>query len=142
MIKAKEFLEYLCNDLGFRFFSGVPCTELIPVYNEMNSKLLHYIPAANETIAVGISSGTWLTEFKSGVFMDSNKIGCILPILYNINFRLKIPILFVFGGDNPIVEIKTVVLKKNYKHQIEELLYCYSTEGLPVGITIKEGFLS
>jgi len=142
MIKAKEFMDYLCNKLEFRFFSGVPCHELQPLYNEMNSSTMHYIPAVTETTAVGIASGVWLSNIKSCVLMDSNKINSIKPILDDISFKMKIPVLFIFGGVCKQDYLKTVLLHKNYKKQVDDIVTCMDIERLPSGILIKEGFLS
>lgn len=106
MIKAKEFLDYLCNKLEFRLFTGVPCVGLKVLYNEINKDLLHYIPTVNEITAVGVASGTWLVNFKSGVIMDSSKVESIKPILNNINFKLKIPILFILAGKLKLILYK------------------------------------
>ena len=39
MVKAKEFWNYLCGELGYKFFSGVACPGLSPLYKEMDSKI-------------------------------------------------------------------------------------------------------
>jgi len=142
MVKAKEFIDYLCNKLEFRFFSGVPCSELQLLYNEMNSNMMHYIPAVTETIAVGIASGVWISNIRSCVLMDSKKIDSIKPILNDLNFKMKIPMLFIFGGDLKQDYLKTVLLHKNYKKQLDDIVNYMDTEKLPSGVLIKEGFLS
>jgi len=141
MVEAKEFINYLCNELEFRFFSGVPCVELQLLYNEMNSNMMHYIPAVTETIAVGISSGVWIANTKSCVLMNSQKIDSVKSILVDVNFKLKIPILFILGGTFKADWLYTVSLHKNYKKQLKEVMDYMSNEKLPSGILLKEGFL-
>ena len=142
MVEAKEFIDYLCNELKFRFFSGVPCTELQLFYDEMSSDFLHYVPAVTETVAVGIASGMWLSDFGSCVLMDSKKIDSVRPILDVINFKLRIPVLFLLGGNFKSDWLHTVSLNKNYKKQINDVLNYMNAENLPSGILLKGGFLS
>jgi hypothetical protein len=70
MIKVKDFWLYLCNDMDYRLFSGVPCLDLKPLYDNMSSQFLHYVPAVDEYSAFGISSGASVAGVKSGVIMD------------------------------------------------------------------------
>jgi sulfopyruvate decarboxylase TPP-binding subunit len=142
MVKAKELMDYLCNELEFRFFSGVPCSELQLLYNEMDPNKMHYIPAVTETIAIGIASGVWISNVRSCVMMDSKKINSIKPILDNINIRLEIPVLFIFGGDCKSDYLNMSSLHKNYKKQLDDITNYMNTKKLPSGIFIKEGFLS
>jgi hypothetical protein len=142
MVKAKEFMDYLCNKLEFRFFSGVPCSELQLLYNEMNSNSMHYIPAVTETIAIGIASGVWVSNIRSCVMMDSKKINSIKPIVDDISVRLEIPTLFIFGGDCKSDYLDITSLNKNYKKQLDDVVNYMDTKKLPYGVLIKEGFLS
>ena len=142
MVEAKEFINYLCNELEFRFFSGVPCVELQLFYNEMNSDFLHYVPAVNETVAVGIVSGMWLSGTKGCVIIDSKKIDSVRPVLDYVSFKLKIPALFVLGGDFKSDWLHTVSLNKSYKKQLNSIINYMDSEKLPSGILLKEGFLS
>lgn len=142
MVKAKEFMDYLCNKLEFRFFSGVPCPELQLLYNEMNSNAMHYIPAVTETIAVGIASGVWISNIRSCVIMDSEKIDSIKPILNDINIKMKIPILFILGGNLKSDYFNIVSLHKGYKKQLDDIINYMNTEKLPSGILVKGGCLS
>jgi len=72
MVKAKEFLKFLCEDLDYRFFSGVPCLGFKPIYDSMSSKFMHYVPAVNERSAFGISMGAAVAGAKSAVLVDSS----------------------------------------------------------------------
>jgi len=95
MVKAKEFWDYLCNELDYRFFSGVPCKGLKPLYDEMNPKFMHYIPAANERVALGLVSGAWLSGTKGAVLMNSNNLLEVINLLKNFNNKYKVPILII-----------------------------------------------
>ena len=142
MVKAKDFMDYLCNTLEFRFFSGVPCSELQLLYNEMDSNKMHYIPAVTEIIAVGIASGVWISNIRSCVLIDSKNIDSIKPILNDINIKMKIPILFILGGDFKSDCFNTALLHKNYKKQLDDVVNYMDAEKLPSGILIKAGYLS
>jgi len=77
-MKAKEFWKFLCEDYDYRFFAGTPCEGLIPLYNNMSSADMHYIPAANENIGLGLARGSWITGFKSAVLLSSKMINTLV----------------------------------------------------------------
>lgn len=100
MVKAKDFWDYLCNSLGYRFYSGVPCVQLNTLYNKMGPGFLHYVPAVNEQIAVSLSSGAFLAGVKSAVLMSIDNIDRL-----DLDFNRKnlVPILFIVGSvDNKL----------------------------------------
>jgi len=142
MVEAKEFINYLCNELKFRFFSGVPCIELQLFYNKMDITIMHYIPTVTETIAVGMASGVCISNIKSCVLMDSQKIDTVRPILTTVNFKLKIPILFILGGNFKPDWLHTTSLNKNYEKQLKEAVDFMNDENLPFGVLLKGGFLA
>ena len=60
MICAEKFLDEASN-LGFNFYTGVPCSFLKPLINaSIEAHHLSYIPAVNEGDAVGIAAGVYL----------------------------------------------------------------------------------
>lgn len=71
MIKAKDFLHFLCEEQDYRFFVGVPSLDFRPIYKNMNSDFMHYIPAVNIDIAVSLAIGSLLGGFKSVVISDN-----------------------------------------------------------------------
>jgi len=95
MVKAKEFWDYLCNGLDYRFFTGVPCNGLKPLYNTMNPDFLHYVPAVNERVAVGMASGASLSGVKSGVLISATNIHAVCEPLVNFVNEYKIPFLIL-----------------------------------------------
>jgi sulfopyruvate decarboxylase TPP-binding subunit len=95
MIKAKEFWGYLCNELDYRFFAGVPCKGLKPLYDTMNPEFMHYIPAVNERVAVGVVSGARLAGVKGGILIDMKNIYIIHDLLLNFSNEYKIPFLII-----------------------------------------------
>jgi hypothetical protein len=101
MVKAKEFWKHLCDKLDHRLFAGVPCLGLNPLYKTMDKNMLHYMPAVNERIAIGIVSGGFLTGFKGGVLLSaSSLIGLKNEVQIIKDFN--IPMLLIVYEDNKV----------------------------------------
>jgi len=140
MVKAKEFWNYLCMDLEYRFFAGVVCPGLVPLYKKMSSDFMHYIPAANESIALGLVSGAYLSGFKGGLLMDGQFLSDVQRLL-NFNLNYKIPLLIIgYGEDNLDINIPTINVKK--LSDIKKADKIYESKLSPVIINIKEGLIS
>jgi hypothetical protein len=124
-MKAKEFWNTLSYELDYRFFSGVVCPGLLPLYKAMSSGLMHYIPAANERIAFGMVCGACTAGFKSGLLMDMRFIEdlyTLIPFAVNNN----IPFILVGYDDGekltydiPLSYVKDVKDIKKLVHKIE-----------------------
>ncbi len=95
MIKAKDFWNYLCNELDYRFFAGIPCKGFKPLYDKMNPEFMHYIPAVNEQVALGMASGANLAGIKSGILIDFDNIYVIYNWLFNFNMIYDVPFLII-----------------------------------------------
>lgn len=95
MIKAKDFWNYLCNELDYRFFAGVPCKGFKSLYDKMNPEFMHYIPAVNEQVALGMASGANLAGIKSGILIDFDNIYVVCNWLFNFNMVYKVPLLII-----------------------------------------------
>jgi sulfopyruvate decarboxylase TPP-binding subunit len=98
MIKAKEFWNVLCKDLDYKFFSGVATSYLKPLYKAMDSDIMHYVPAADESVALGLASGAHLSGVKSGIIIDMNFMSDLFRQL-EFNKEFKIPILIIGYSD-------------------------------------------
>lgn len=95
MIKAKDFWNYVCNELDYRFFSGVPCKGFKPLYDKMNPEFMHYIPAVNEQVALGMANGANLAGIKSGILIDFDNIYVIYDWLFNFSTTYEVPFLII-----------------------------------------------
>lgn len=95
MVKAKDFWEYLCNELDYRFFSGVPCEGLKPLYDNMSPEFMHYIPAVNEKTALGLVNGARLAGTKSAVLMHGDNIIDVINLLLSFNKEYEVPALII-----------------------------------------------
>jgi sulfopyruvate decarboxylase TPP-binding subunit len=139
MVKAKEFWEYLCEELDYRFFTGVPCKGLKSLYDEMNPDFLHYVPAVNERVAIGMACGASLAGIKSGVLINADNIHVIHdPIVnfvskYNISFlilaysesnkKLNLGIPKSELKDNKFVNKLKLLSNKSEKLQVPGIFY-------------------
>jgi sulfopyruvate decarboxylase TPP-binding subunit len=146
MVKAKEFWEYLCKELEYRFFAGVACKGLNPLYKKMNSDIMHYIPAANERIALGLIAGAYVGGFKGGLLMDMRFKNDITTFL---NFSLDYKIPFIIIGYSSIEEEKLIydlpiiyVLDGDYKDDISRVTSESESNCVPGVIVIEEDVLS
>jgi phosphonopyruvate decarboxylase len=95
MISANFLINQLTK-YGYNFFSGVPCSYLTSVINNViNSKKIKYIGATSEGEAVGIASGAWLAGKKSVVMIQNSGLGNTINPLTSLNYPFNIPILLI-----------------------------------------------
>lgn len=141
MVKAKDFWNYLCEELDYRFFAGVACPELVPLYKKMDSNIMHYVPAANERIALGLVSGAHMSGFKSGLLMDM-RFGYDLTSLLMFNVELRIPFLTLGFGDEDSYLVfdypRAVISDNKFKEKIAEVVSKMEEESVP-GLIVFEG---
>lgn len=95
MVKAKEFWGYLCDELDYRFYSGLSCKGLASLYNKLNPKILHYVPAVKENVALGLVSGAFFAGVKGGILIDIKRLYNILDWLYSFSLEYKVPFLII-----------------------------------------------
>jgi sulfopyruvate decarboxylase TPP-binding subunit len=101
MIEAKEFWEVLCEELDYRFFTGVPCLGLKPIYNKMDPRIMHYVPATKENAAIGLASGVSLSGVRSGILIDIDRFHNVLDWLISFNLEYTVPLLIIaYNEDN------------------------------------------
>jgi sulfopyruvate decarboxylase TPP-binding subunit len=98
MVKVKELFTCLCDDLNYRFFSGVAFKELENIFKFMTPEFLHYVPAVNENTAFGLVCGASLAGMKSCLILD---LKLKENIYSNFDFALenKIPFLIIGYGE-------------------------------------------
>jgi hypothetical protein len=144
MVKAKDFWSYLCNDLDYRMFSGVVCPGLLPLYKDMTSDLMHYIPAANERIALGIVSGSYVGGFKGGILIDM-KFAYDITSLLSFNIDHKIPLLVIGSGSKDSYLTydfpRAVITTDNFKSKVDFVVKNIEKEKVPGLLVFKEGIL-
>lgn len=108
MIDTKDFWNHLCVDLGYRFFSGVPCNGLKLLYDTMDAEIMYYVPAVDERIAIRIASGVAMSGDKAGVLVRSSCMENIKDII-KFNDVYEVPILFIVYEDREILSPYNIV---------------------------------
>lgn len=146
MVKAKEFWDYLCGELDYRFFSGVACPGLSPLYKQMNSKLMHYVPAVNERIGLGLVSGAYMAGFKGGLLIDM-KFAYDLTSFIKFNVSNRIPLLIIGYSEDKNSRLvydfpAKVITAKSFKKNILSVASKSKEEKVPGLIIIGRGILS
>ena len=130
MVKAKDFWNYLCDELEYRVFSGVPCLGFKSLYDNMDSSIMHYIPAVKEDVALGIMSGTAMSGWKAGVFLHIDDSYNILNWLEKFSLEYKVPLMvFIYKDKDNILldrfistnKINKVSLDDGFKKQLKTL---------------------
>lgn len=91
MINTRMFGEEL-QKLGFRHFSGVPCSFLKNLINYAINEC-EYVAAANEGDAVAIASGAHVGGEKSVVLMQNSGLTNAVSPLTSLNYTFRIPLL-------------------------------------------------
>lgn len=98
----KDFWKILNNNLGYIFVTGHPIIEFKYLINSMTSDYLHFVPAIDDTIALGLASGAFISGFKSCVLLMESNFDFIFYQYKKINNVMGIPIIFIStDGDNP-----------------------------------------
>ena len=148
MIEAKDFWEYLCVDLDYRLFAGVPCIGLKCLYDKMDPRIMHYIPAAEENIALGLVSGAFLAGMKGGILIDIKNLHNILNSLCNFNLKYNIPFLVIAYAEdvkfNKILSMYKIPcrnLSNNFKRDLKYITNKSEKFYIPGLITIGKGVL-
>jgi sulfopyruvate decarboxylase TPP-binding subunit len=95
MIEAKEFWNYLCKELDYRFFAGVVCGGLKPLYDNMSSEFMHYVPAVNERVALGMVNGARLAGVKGAILMSADHLLDVINLVLLFNKEYKTPVLII-----------------------------------------------
>lgn len=90
-----ELFTYLCGVKEIKLFSGMPVKSFSKLYKSFDATKMHYLPALNELIALNYSLGINLGGGKSAVILPSKIISLILPYLYPLINKFKIPLLII-----------------------------------------------
>ncbi|MGZ7445023.1 phosphonopyruvate decarboxylase [Paenibacillus sp. TH7-28] len=80
------------RELGFTFFSGVPCSYLKNLINYAINEC-DYVAAANEGDAIAIASGAYLGGKKSVVLMQNSGLTNAVSPLTSLIYPFRIPLL-------------------------------------------------
>ncbi len=143
MVKVKDFWNYLCNSLGYRFFAGIPCLEFKALYDTMTSDMMHYIPAVNINIALGIASGVNVSGIKSGIIFHIRELYDLLNNYHNFNKKYEIPVLFIVCCGDEDLKIFTanripyVTMDDDFEVKLKRIINRMGREKTPCALVIK-----
>lgn len=132
MVKAKDFWKYLCNELDYRFFAGVPCKGLNFLYSTMSPDFMHYVPAVTEQIAVSFVNGATLAGVNSAVLMSvdaANKLDL------DFNKENTLPLLIIASGINKPKVIYSLELTEDLEGCLNKMV----KRNKPGVLFIREG---
>ena len=148
MVKAKEFLNYLCEDLGYKIFLGPECEGFLPLYKHMNKSFTNYMPTVNETVALGMAIGNSIGGRNSCVLMDVKNLCDLITPIRDCALKYRTPFLIlVYTTDVdefPLAIPKTKMTNKNaprYKEGLKRLVSMTQKDLIPGMFFIKEGIL-
>lgn len=95
MIQASEFVE-VARDLGFQWYTGVPCSFLTPFINYViNDSRLCYVSAANEGDALAAAVGATIGDRRAVVMMQNSGLGNAINPLTSLSYTFRIPLLLI-----------------------------------------------
>lgn len=118
MVKAKEFVEFLCNELNYKFFVGDSVPGLLGIHCALpDVESLHYIPAVNTESAMGLATGAVLAGVKTIVIIDIEELEVL-----NLKYR-SLPFLFITKAEkvNRTDLLKSTILLKSVKSLIKKI---------------------
>lgn len=125
----------MCEELGFRFFTGAPTENFKIFFETMKPSMLHYIPSINSNIALGLVSGAYLSGIRGALFIEMDSLISIKDELTAFNKRYKIPILIITEGDAGLLDLKQFSLEELSK--IND--YLFNKANIPCVLTIDKG---
>jgi len=146
MVKAKDFWQYLCEELNYRFFAGVACPGLSPLYKKMNSKFMHYVPAVNERVGLGLVSGAYMSGFKGALLIDMKFVYDITSaVKFNVENRIPLLIIGYSDSEESILTYDFPVgyiSDDSFKVDVHRVSQQSESEKVPGVIVIEKGGLS
>jgi len=94
-VKVTDFLNCLCYDFNYRLFSGVPTKGLKIIYDNMDPEAMLYIPAVDESVALGIISGAFISGYKGAVVLDHRRFNVVHTQMCLFNVPNSVCTLFI-----------------------------------------------
>ncbi len=95
MIEATDVLR-LCRSRQLTFFTGVPCSLLKPLINQVvMAEDLNYVAASIEGEAVAIAAGSWLAGQPAVVMLQNSGLGNVVNPITSLTNTYKIPCLLI-----------------------------------------------
>ena len=93
MITAGEFLDLL-DEIGCRHLSGVPCSYLSRVYEQLaTDQRFTYVPSAHEGTAFALVTGMMLGGQGAALLVQNSGLGNLVNPLTSLAMPYKLPVL-------------------------------------------------
>jgi sulfopyruvate decarboxylase subunit alpha len=103
--RAQHFYLKLA-DLGYDFFTGVPCSLLAALYPVLATANASYYPATREDLALGLAAGAVMSGRRPAVLIQNSGLGIIVNALFSLQKMYQLPLLLIvtwrgYGPDAP-----------------------------------------
>ena len=142
MVKAKDFLKFLCEELNYRFFTGMPKNDFVKLRKKMTSDILNYIPSVNDESAFGMAYGSRVGGTKSIVMISHDELIKCFNYVRNFSTDYGIPILILTDKILDLPKIKSIVLTDDFQKELTKFDKEIEKARLPGFVCLKGGFLS
>jgi phosphonopyruvate decarboxylase len=95
VIQAEDFIE-AARDLGFRRYTGVPCSFLTPFINYViNDESLNYVSSSNEGDAIATAAGAAMGGERSIAMMQNSGLGNAVSPITSLSYVFRIPMIII-----------------------------------------------
>lgn len=103
--RARRLLGDL-RGLGYDFWTGVPCSLLVPLYQALEEAGEAYFPATREDLALGLAAGAALGGRRPAVLMQNSGLGVSINAILSLQKMYALPVLLLItwrghGPDAP-----------------------------------------
>lgn len=103
--RAERFYHGL-TDLGYDFFTGVPCSLLNGLFALLERERAAYYPASREDLALGLAAGATMAGKRPAVLMQNSGLGLSINALLSLQRMYALPALLIItwrgcGPDAP-----------------------------------------
>lgn len=109
-MKVLDFWNLLCGEFDYRFFTGVPNTSLVPLFNSLSADILHFVPAIDDAIAVNIAAGVCLCGDRAAVLCGPHTFSIGAVQINNFIIKNKVPVLFITADEGNFLGLKVFKL--------------------------------
>lgn len=93
---ARTFYKGL-RELGYDFFTGVPCSLLGQLYTVMEEAATGYYPATREDLALGLAAGATLSGKRPVVLMQNSGLGVAINALISLHQMYELRVLIIIS---------------------------------------------
>jgi sulfopyruvate decarboxylase TPP-binding subunit len=128
-MEVLDFWDTLCNVCGYRFFTGVPNNLLSNLYNSLNSDILHFVPAVNDTVAINMAAGVSMVGDRAAILCSAVTFAIGNYQINNLIIKKNIPVLLIVPAG-----ITTPGVKVFYEDQVADVCRYIEEEQKPAAL--------